>query len=224
MRKLLGMGAVVWLVLLTMSVVVASAKPDPSNKSCTEAKKVKIEKCTAFVLWDSMPLDQVTVGGHGTSAPTSGILGFNDVAAGFPVSIDHDVLLASIDIPLWWLYGENNVDVLLVIERAREPLNGGLPFAPDDSVVLEQWSLQGIAGGSPAIYHLESTLNPRLSADQRYWVFITARNYSVNYIEWPTAVGYTGEGWFSERNTSHPDWVTHYFSAESKPFRITALH
>jgi hypothetical protein len=220
MRRLLWQGA---LAALAASVALVGgtsgyAKGPPS---CADAKKVRLDKCSPVVVFDSMPGDVFnSPGGNGTSSGGNGGLVDNDVAAGFAVRLPQNVLLDSIDLPLSWFLGANQLDVYLVAEKARDA-GVAEPYAPDDSVVLEQWYLEGISGGGVyTVYHLPSVQHPKLYSGVRYWVFISAHT-PIAYIQWPTTSNYTGEGWFAERNFAYPDWITH--SGHTKPMRVTGL-
>jgi hypothetical protein len=193
------------------------------KKSCADAKKIKIEKCSTVVLLDTMPGDDLNGGGRGTSTPVDGVLEDNDLAVAFEVGLGQDVLLHSIDLPLMTLYGVNQADVYLVGEKARATEHGGEFYAPDDSVVLEHWYLENVPS-SYIIFKLESSLHPKLLAGERYWVYLGA-HVPIAYIGWPIgSSNYTGGSWLAERNSVYPDWITLYSSSgPGHAVRVTAL-
>ena len=79
-----------------------------------------------------------------------------DTAAALVVSVDHDVLLDSIAVPLRLFAGVNELDIYLVGSEPTtdthptcDPLNAGLLCErPDTDLVIEQWHLVDRAPGA----------------------------------------------------------------------------
>ena len=81
---------------------------------------VQLQKCTPFVLADSMPGRRSPTENGVRFATTPGAFGRQedqDEAAGFATPNDHDVLLDRLDLPLWFQSGVNSLDVFPVARR-----------------------------------------------------------------------------------------------------------
>jgi hypothetical protein len=187
-------------------------------------------RCRSFVLADSMPNGEYS-NSSSQSATSPGAFGLDedqDETAGFAVSTPGDVLLESIEMALWYRTGVNSLDVYLVDDRPTGPGSPStFPFEPDDTSVLEHWTVtnqvSGSLGPTGNIVHIESSLHSKLFAGERYWVYISVPGEASSIAWLFGGPDRSREGFDGERNSQYLDfqWRT---SADNRfGMRVTVL-
>lgn len=214
------------------------SKPDPNGKpvfkSCADKNQVKLKKCDPFVLYDTMPGDAFYENGLGIVRSPSW-LGLNedeDTAAGVLVAVDHDVLLDSIELPLRFYGGVNELDVYLVnteqIPASDTNCDRTSPTElcerPNDRSVIEHWRLVDQAPAFAAVVNVPSVMHPQLTSGVRYWVYISvpAPDSAVGW--YVRNQNYPGPhfGWSQRNSAIGFQWRT--APEGGMAIRVTALH
>lgn len=181
-----------------------------SFRSCAEAKHVNLKRCRQFVMYDTMPGDAFYENGVAI-VRSPNWLGLNedeDTAAGVVVSVDHDVLLNSIALPLRFYGGVNELDVYLVNTEQIPASDNCDPTSalcerPNDRSVLEHWRLVNQEPPLAAVVTLPSVTHPRLASGARYWIYLSVPgpDSAVGWYTRNQAYGGPHYGW-SQRNSA----------------------
>lgn len=212
-----------FVALVLLSLEAPAAKAEGPLESCRRSRSPLCEPVRPYDhLW---PHDGVTASGHSATAPPAGNPpGYNEVATGFTVPRDADVLLDQIELLLFPLMGPGTAEIkLLGSVPSTGDVSGESPVEPDPSTVIASFDLTGLQLHTFEHVMLKPRVRQRLEAGEVYWVVLSvkAQGSMVAWVGAPSASG-DESAYYAERNSSlGRGWVA--FDEGGHRMRVTAI-